>query len=97
MANGLPASSAANSCNSLIFWAVKPLGPLPATASLLGLTPARRLRADRLFGLPRGILPQRESRIDRRHVQVLKRGRVKPFPPGSACWRRIGYGEMSVS
>src|SRR5262249_30389298 len=50
----------------------------PATARLRGLTPARRLPADRLFGLPRGIRPQCESRIHRRDLRVLKRVRVGP-------------------
>ena len=53
MADGLPASSAANSCHPLIFWAFAPLASPPATACLRGLTPARLLLADRLFGLPR--------------------------------------------
>jgi hypothetical protein len=43
------------------------------------LTPARRLLADRLFGLPRGNRPHCESRIHRRDLRVLKRGRVGPF------------------
>jgi hypothetical protein len=41
MADGLPASSAANSCNSLSFWAVAPLGPpLPPRAFGVLLPPA---------------------------------------------------------
>ena len=52
MAEGLPASSAANSCNPLIFWAVAPLGspPLPPRAFGVLLPPAAyRLTASSAF------------------------------------------------
>jgi hypothetical protein len=84
MAECLPASNAANCCNSLIFWAVAPLCPPAASARLLSLTPARRLQ-----GWP----PLRLAAGDLTTVRVPN---PLTLPPGPEAWSgwKISHGEV---